>query len=145
MTLDNRTHIINNLQSNLGRILAEKLSFKSPFDMPVTESQPPKGRSVASTKHGSVSRKMLNQVLNKMIPQSATNASAKYKPFGHSIGSYHDGTLNRSMKQHHSVDHRESSQKSFKRNNLSLAIDHTKTPAYAYGFSQGQPSPVDRM
>lgn len=79
------------------------------------------------------------------MPQSATNASSKYKPFSTNMASYNEGILNRSLKQHQSIDHKDNSQKSFKRNNLSLTVDQAKAPAYAYGFSHGQPSPVEKM
>lgn len=146
MTLDNRTNIINNLHTNLGRKLAEKLSFKSPFHAGNPDASAKPKSSYSGGKAGSsVSRKALNQVLTKILPQSATNAASKYKPFAANLASYHEGALNRSLKQHHSVDLKEHSQKSFRKNNLSLNVEQAKAPAFAYGFSQGQTSPVDKM
>lgn len=144
--MDNRTNIINNLHSNLGKKLAEKLTFKSPFQNQINETSiKPKPNSVI--KPGtSISRKALNQVLTKIMPHSATNATSKYyKPFTPNMASFHEGSMSRPTKQNYSIDHKDSSQKHLKRNNLSLNIEQNKGPAFAYGFSNGQPSPVDKL
>lgn len=104
--------------------------------------------SMARPKTTLGTRKVLNQMLSKIVPQSATNATSKQKPLYTAFSSFHSNSLARSLKPSHSLDARElikrDRSKSFKKNNLSVTIDQSRQ---AYGFTNVgvPPSPVDKM
>lgn len=155
VTLDNRTNIVNNIRGHIANKPVEKPGFKNSNPLGtigLTDTGSKQGEhgipKQKSTTLGT--RKILNQMLARMTPMSATNASAKHKATMSAFSGYNSRSMHKSLKPSRSIDLRESRDshnsnktKAFRKNNLSVTVDQSRQ---AYGFNPSTTTtPVDKM
>ena len=140
---------MNNLKANISNKAGDKLSFKNPISLGLAEPALRSNDQGFSKQKSTVigTRKILNQMLAKMTPMSATNAASKHKTAVSAFSGYNSRSMHRTMKQSRSIDLREpqdsSKFKAFRKNNLSVTVDQSRQ---AYGFNPSSTTtPVDKM